>query len=725
MTPNLATLTTLALPLLCTVPVAAQQTPKPSHPYTNDEIGVTFQLPDESWKLNDRSQGPVKVLLFSPFADMRTRCVVMVFPKAVLPQGLETREVQVKNAIGEAYERLTMADGQFAGRPAKRWEYRSQKSKSIEWSIADGDYWFIFQLNALQADWEKPEDKAALVAIADSLAFRGIAMKGSAVAADRSTPQQVHDKRNESLAKPTRAFDLSQHDLEVKIDPAQKSLQVRDKLTVKALQPALKSIELYTSIVKAGEVTGPAELTWTSKPFGDPQGGTEQLTISFAKPLADGEQVELTVTTSSDDYFLALDQKLVAEIAVFGQVREKSSYSSHIVYYPIDQINDAATRIALTVPKGYTAVTGGELVEERDNGETTTFVYNNDHRSKRLLPFGFAAAKYVSAQGTSKSGLRLSVFGYPGEEELLQQRVAVAVESANLFEKMMGPLPWKDVRFAHVTPERKETGVSMPGFIVISDGFFGDISQVDLSDGNINSRDGLSLLVIADELSHQWNIYATPLPNELGEGISTFTNLLLVKERHGEEAFRRGVKFCQDAYMQSTAIASDVAIADPGVYKTTAYRGIVFCKTPVVLTMLHDLLGPEQFFAGWRKAFSDFETGTDGFEVMEKSFSETTGEDMRWFFDQWFFQAGRPKLKISHAQQDQQVKVAITQVQESSPYRLRGLLRVTGKEPDQTVEQMVDLSEAVHEFTIACPFAASSVTFDPDDRLLKEIVDPQ
>ena len=342
-----------------------------------------------------------------------------------------------------------------------------------------------------------------------------------------------------------------------------------------------------------------------------------------------------------------------------------------------------------------------------------------------MIPFGFAVAKYISKAGTSNSGLRLTAFGYPGEETLVQQRVDVAVEAANLFEKMMGTLPWKDVRFAHVTPERKETGVSTPGLIVLSDSFFKDISKSDLSDGNITTPAAFNLIVVADELSHQWNIYAAPLSNELGEGISTFTNMLFVENRHGEEAFRRGIKICEDAYFQAIALDRDVAIADPAVYQTTAYRGIVFCKTPVILTMLRDLVGDEKFFAAWRTAFSRFDPAQDGFNVIEKAFSETAGEDLSWFFDQWFFQAGYPELAIEHEQTDKRLAVTISQLQPSEPYRLQGILRVSGHNSDEVIDQKVEISELETKLEIDCDFPVKSVVFDPDNKLLKKIAPKQ
>ena len=209
---------------------------------------------------------------------------------------------------------------------------------------------------------------------------------------------------------------------------------------------------------------------------------------------------------------------------VSGQVRSKSSYSSHVFYYPVDPVNDAAMDIRLTVPSGYTAVSGGLLVGTESSGSETTFHYRTEVRRPRLLPFGFAVGRYISQRGSSDAGLRPTVYGYPGEEMLMRERVDVAVESANVFERMMGPLPWKDVQFAHVAPERKEMAVSLPGLILLSDGCFREnISAADMSDGQFNRPDVLGLISVTDELSHQWNVYAANWPNELAEGVSTYT----------------------------------------------------------------------------------------------------------------------------------------------------------------------------------------------------------
>lgn len=694
--------------------------------YKNDELGIQLQLPDKSWKLYDKSQTTLKVLLFSPKSDLVTRCTVMAFPKVVIPEGLLTREKQIKAAFGKTYKRIAYDDVKFAGRNAKRIEYESIGTRTIEWGFDDKKFFIVIQLSTTQAGWKDAKTKKQLESIRDSFQYRGIANLKVSAEVDRSTSAQVRAKRKKNLAEKTRSFELSHHDLEVTIKPDKKSLKVTDKITLKSLKNDLKSIDLYVTVVDVDSVDGVAGMTWTTRKLPNETGNDQRkkLTVSFDPPLKKNAQVELIVKTSSKDYQQSIDQDLVAEVAVLGQVRPKSTYSSHILYYPIDEHNDSSANIKLRVPTGYTALTGGKLQSQTTDGDQTVYAYSNKQRRKRILPFGFAVAKYISQTGVSKSGLRLTVYGYPGEEKLVGQRAKVATETANLFERMMGPLPWKQVRFAHVTPFRKETGVSLPGLIIISDGYFTDFSKTDMSDGNISKPDVLSLLVVADELSHQWNIYAVPLPNELGEGVSTFTNMLLIESRHGDAAYRRGIKFCQEAYLRSTSVAKNIAIADPAIYETKAYRGIVFCKTPVVLAMLRDLVGDEKFFTAWRKAFSEFDPQQDGFEIVEKAFSETTGSDLRWFFDQWFFRAGHPRISVAHDQKEKNLTVTLSQQQPGEPYRLAGVLRISGGS-GQVINRKVEFDGAKTTVEIDCDFVAEKIEFDPDNKLLKEMVPPK
>jgi|GEM_PF-1323971 len=691
--------------------------------YSNKEIGISLTLPAEDWNLTDQSQGSAKVLIFSPRADMSLRCCVLFLPKAVWPKGLESRKEQLKAAIGDRFEGRGLEADRLGGREAVRLDYAVGGALTKEYCLEDGAFHLMLQLSAPETEWEGKEGQM-LDAIRVSFSFTGEA-KVRKPEVDLKSPAEIRGlRRAMKQGKSTQDFEVARHRLEVEIEPAKHTLKAIDQITVRSKKTGLAAIRLFYSAVSVDRVESARSLSWQADPP-DPMAGREgssELCIDFEEPLAEDEEILVTVETSSNDFLLTVDQSLIQEIAVLGQVREVSSFSSHTFYYPIDEENDAAMEIALRVPEGFTAVSGGAPAGVETTEGYSTFRYKTEVRKHRALPFGFAVGRYIERSGASASGLPITVYGFAGEEKLIEQRRAVACEAADLFERMMGPLPFEAVRIAHIRPEEKEMGVSLPGLILVSDGFFDDIEGTDLSDGNMNRREASSLILIADELSHQWNFYSIPLPNELAEGVSTFTNLLYIEGRHGLEAYRKGVSYCASAYLMSTHLDREVAIADPAIYHTTAYRGIAFCKVPVVLDMLRTELGDDTFFAGWREVFRSFKGGGDGYEAIERIFSALAEKDLAPFFDQWFYRADRPRIHVEFAQQGDHLKLEIHQVQKGSPYRLDAdlLIRGRGGEEQRTA---VRLREMETTLTLACPFVVESAVFDPDDRVLKERVD--
>ncbi len=702
-----------------TLCAASQKLEGASPTWTDEKLGVSIALPNKKWQLFDRSQGMAKVLVFSPSKDMRTRCAVLCLPAAILPEGLLSRESQIKAASGDGYNRVAYETDTLGGKKAQRLEYATTGTTNLEYGLRRGDFYLVFQLSAPDAEWKDAKTKVVLEKIRQSFSFTGEA-RLETPEADLSTPDEVRARRKAASKKGQPDFEISHHDLHVEINPPGHSLKTCDHLTVRAIKEGLSEIKLRHSVVRIDGVEPQAEVDWKTKRGSD---GGAVLSIRLDTPMKAGQERVLTVRTSSDDFQQSTDQSLVQEIGMLGQVRERSSWSSHICYYPIDRVNDAAMDIVLTVPSAYTAVTGGRLVKTGTRKGKSSFHYRSEVRRPRLLPFGFAVARYIMVKGKSDLGLPLTFYGYPGEERLIRQRLKLAIQCAGLFEKMMGPLPFEGVRFAHVTPEEKETGVSLPGLILISDGFFDDIQNVDLSNGRPEGKGALSLLVVADELSHQWNFYSVPLPNELAEGVSTFTNSLLIEQRHGKEAYRKMMRYCADAYLSSTALGPDRAVADPGVYRTPAYRGIAFCKVPVVLDMLRSEVGDETFFSAWRKAFQEFDKDEDGYTILERAFSRASGKDLSWFFEQWFFQAGCPEIAVQFSQREDSLTLSLRQKQKQKPYRLTGALSMRGSQ-GETLRRTVTVTDREAKWTLDVPFGVQEVLFDPNDRVLKRTARP-
>jgi hypothetical protein len=697
--------------------VALGTQPQTGKPWSDETLGLSLSLPDDSWQPRDASQGGGKTVQFSSLQAPGLRFMILAIPASAAPEGLLTREAQLK-AGNTSYQRIAYQDGaganaaRVAGEPAELLEYR-RTGVSRMLGQRRGDVYLIFEIGATPELWEQPATRRTLEGIVNSLEVKG-PVRLTLAEADLSTPAEVRSRRSAASATAARDVELIKHTIRAEIDPLTQSLRVTDRMRVRATKANVRAIVLGTAVVKVDSVTEPAGAKWNGAPLGQEH---FRLTIDLERPLKEGEEQELVVQLSSRDFMLSLSQQQVAEISVLGQVRDRSSWSSHVRWYPIDTANDAAVDITFVVPEGYTAVTGGRLISAESRAGKREFHYASDIRKPRLLPFGFAVARYVSSKGQSSGGLPIEIYGYPGEEKLIEQRLKLAIECAELFEKMMGKLPFEAVRAAHVTPVAKEMLVSLPGLILLSDAYYDDFADVDISNLNPSSRASMNVIGLADEMSHQWNAYKIPLPNELAEGVSTFTNALVMEKRYGVAAYRNFIRYCANTYLNGVITDKDVAPADPAIYKTPAYRVIAFCKNAVVLDMLRTEVGDETFFAGWRRVFDDYDTSRDGFDIVRDVFSRTTGADKRWFFDQWFFQSGSPYIATEHAIEGDSVAITLRQLQKQQPFRLNSEVAIRGFSGEVIREKvMIDGRET--RLKVKAAFPVRDVVFDPDDRLL-------
>jgi hypothetical protein len=686
-------------------------------PWADESLGLSLTLPDESWQVREANQGAARMLQFSSAGAPGLRFMILVLPAFAAPEGLLTRETQLRTG-NPNYQRLAYDDGRganaarVAGEPAEVLEYR-RAGVSRMLGQKRGDSYLIVEIGSTPDQWEQPATRRTLESIVSSLEVTGV-IRLALAEADLSSPAEVRSRRAAARRTPARDVEIVRHTIRAELDPKAQTLRVTDRMRVRALKANVSSIVLRTAVVKVDEITGPAGVKWNAEPIGQDH---FRLTIEWGRPLEAGAEQDLIVRLSSSDFVLAIDQAQVAEIGIAGQVRERSSWSSHIRWYPIDGVNDAAVDITFVVPEEYTAVTGGRQVSVESRAGRREFRYVSDIRTPRILPFGFAVARYVSRKGASSGGLPIEAYGYPGEEKRVEQRLALAIEAADLFEKMMGKLPFEAVRAAHVTPVRREMLVSLPGLILLSDAYFDDIDGIDISDGNPGTRAALNVLGVADELGHQWNGYSVPLPNELAEGVSTFTNALVVEKRHGAAAYRNYMGYCANSYLNGVLMEKDVAAADPAIYSTPAYRVVAFCKNAVVLDMLRSEVGDEMFFAAWRRTFETFDPSQDGFDFVRNVFSRTTGTDLQWFFDQWFFQSGFPDIKTEHVVSGDTLTITVRQTQKQQPFRLHSEVAVRGVN-GEIVRERVTLNGRETRLTLKAPFPVREVVLDPDNRLL-------
>jgi hypothetical protein len=159
--------------VLAQSPQAPAMTALSSESYTNEAIGVSLRLPNLDWKLMDQSQGPAKVLVFSPGQGMIPRTSVLYLPAAIYPEGMNSREKQVQTLLGSMYKKAAGGTEVIDGKEFSKLAYEAMGTTTIEYGLKDNDSFLIFQLCGSDKDWQDAATKAALDGIKASFKFSG------------------------------------------------------------------------------------------------------------------------------------------------------------------------------------------------------------------------------------------------------------------------------------------------------------------------------------------------------------------------------------------------------------------------------------------------------------------------------------------------------------------------------------------------------------------------
>jgi aminopeptidase N len=141
-----------------------------------------------------------------------------------------------------------------------------------------------------------------------------------------------------------------------------------------------------------------------------------------------------------------------------------------------------------------------------------------------------------------------------------------------------------------------------------------------------------------------------------------------------------------------------------------------------ILYMLRSLVGEEQFFEALKRYLTDNAYTDVEIDELRMAFEDVTGQDLHWFFDQWYLGSGHPELVLYHQSLPGKYRLRVQQVQEGEGSRVFRLpialdFFVGGKH--QIVNVWTESADTTFEFVANT--APTYVAFDPGHRLLCEI----
>ena len=236
--------------------------------------------------------------------------------------------------------------------------------------------------------------------------------------------------------------------------------------------------------------------------------------------------------------------------------------------------------------------------------------------------------------------------------------------------------------------------------------------------------------IIAHELIHHWfgdlvtcESWAN-LP--LNEAFATYGEYIWREEGFGRMAADKHLDADLNNYFRESRSKQVDMIRFDYTNKDDMFDNHSYAKGGRVLHMLRYYLGDEAFYLGLQKYLEDNAFSTVEIHQLRLAMEEVCGEDLNWFFNQWFLNSGHPILAFSYEYEDSTntQKVYIEQLQdlETTPlYRLN--MDVSLYFEDSVFVHNIDVEDGLEEFVFTTKSAPTNVVVDSEHVLLAEIID--
>lgn len=136
--------------------------------------------------------------------------------------------------------------------------------------------------------------------------------------------------------------------------------------------------------------------------------------------------------------------------------------------------------------------------------------------------------------------------------------------------------------------------------------------------------------------------------------------------------------------------------------------------------MLRGQIGFDKFRGGFREYYRLSRDGNASSEDFRRVMEEASGQDLRWFFEQWLHRTPSPSLDGTwqYNARRQKIEVELTQAQTGEAYRLPVEIGFTVSGMAR-VEKM-ELTAKQQRFEFAVDGEPSAVVLDPNTWLLMD-----
>lgn len=341
--------------------------------------------------------------------------------------------------------------------------------------------------------------------------------------------------------------------------------------------------------------------------------------------------------------------------------------ASSVWFITIDKPNQKTTEeISMTVPAKYVTLSNGLLSAQKKNADgtrTDTWKMNQPHAP---YLFFMGVGEYSVVKDMYK-GKEVSYYVEKEYEPYARGIFGNTPEMIKFFEEKLGvAFPWDKyaqiVGRDYVSGAMENTTATLHQESAYQNGR-------ELVDGNVWEE------TIAHELFHQWfgDLVTAESWSQLtvNESFANYSEYLWSEYKYGKDAADEHHYQDMQGYLMSGSEKKNL-VRHHYNNKEDMFDAVSYNKGGRILHMLRNYVGDDAFFASLNHYLTTNKFNTGEAAQLRLSFEEITGKDMNWFFNQWYYNNGHPKLKINYQYDDAAGKamVIVEQTQTSRDFFL-------------------------------------------------------
>lgn len=517
-------------------------------------------------------------------------------------------------------------------------------------------------------------------------------------------------------------FDVQSYVLKVKFDRPNKKVIGDTIVRLKPLRENFRRATLDSVDIDYSAVTleqGGSPLKYTAR------SGT--IAVDLDRSYSPSETVSIrfqyTAVPKKGIYFIP-DQKAGDGIpARAGQIWTQGEPDEARHWFPpFDFPSDkATTEQYITADANEKVIGNGVLVEKIDNPDGTV-----THHFKMDVPFSTYLVSFVvgdySLVSEKYKNIPLGFYVYPGTESIVPKAFGRTGEMVRAFEELT------KIDFPY--PKYDQTIVANFQF-----GGMENITATTMSDRDIFLAENPLFEstvedLVSHELAHSWFGDLVTCRNWaelwLNEGFATFMEAAFREKKYGRESYMLKVQNDAAQFLVDDAVnpkrnglfnrnAGNVA----ALFERSA---TTYNKGGAVLHTLREQIGSEAFWRGVNIYLNRHKYGNVESADLKKAMEEASSSDLSWFFDQWVYGLGSPKLSVrqAYAPATKTLTLTVTQTQKQdnfTPTAFRLPLEIDIITAGGSKTEKIDVSKRVEMFKFQLDGRPTKISVDKNDKI--------